>query len=462
MAEFKIRNVKDLTIRKALIFILLASLFFKGYLYCFRFEISGIIIDVFRIVLLVCLIIFLYMFLRKQWDMEPLLQKSALFLEVIILCMIILAAFWVVLGKSVEGAVSELIAIAINLLFFFCLSLFVNTNKELWQFAVNVFKYIGIIIAMISYFEIIWGFELPSSRFNDIVYCKPYTFHPATAFFANENNLAAMLLVVCAIIIVQVLYSQEIKSFAIHLAQLIFVLIPVVMSDSTLFRLGLFVIVISSIIIMLIIKKDKKPVLMKSAGLIGCVFLFTVALKRIIKGIFIKCNMALYNGNINLNFEQLEKILRGDSLVDQINYDGMGTFEVRKNLFFSGIDTIKESPIWGNGPNSFTDIFQNNVEYTVKTADVINPHNYIVELMVQYGLLIAIAFIILCIFIIYVTIKHMKKSEGYRAVLCFVLFIAFAISTVMPSTFLKWTIYQVPLYLTIIGVDLFLKESKIH
>ena len=122
MAEFKIRNVKDLTIRKSLIFILLASLFFNGYLYCFRFEISGIIIDVFRIVLLVCLIICLYMVLRKQWDMEPLLQKSALFLEVIILCMIILAAFWVVLGKSVEGAVSELIAIAINLLFFFCLS----------------------------------------------------------------------------------------------------------------------------------------------------------------------------------------------------------------------------------------------------------------------------------------------------------------------------------------------------
>ena len=30
MAEFKIRNVKDLTIRKALIFILLASLFFNG------------------------------------------------------------------------------------------------------------------------------------------------------------------------------------------------------------------------------------------------------------------------------------------------------------------------------------------------------------------------------------------------------------------------------------------------
>lgn len=460
MGKFQIRNIGDITIRKALIFILLISLFFNGYLYCFRFEILGIVIDIFRIMLLICLTICLYMILKKQWNIAPLVQKSSLFLEAHILCMIILAAFWIVLGKSVEGAASELIAIVINLFYFFCLSLCININKEIWQFTVNVFKYIGIIIGIISYFEIIWGFELPSSRFNDIVYCKPYTFHPATAFFANENNLAAMLLVVCAIIIIQALYSGKIKDFAIHLAQLTVVLIPITMSESTLFRLGLFIIVISSIIIMFIVKKAGKAMLLKSASLIGCVFFFTIALKENIKWFFIKCNLALYHSNSNFNFEQLTKISSGDSFIEQINYSGMGTFEIRKNLFFYGIDAMKKNPVCGNGPNSFADIFQSNVEYTIKTADVVNPHNYIVELMVQYGLLITIAFIILCVFIMYVTIKHMKKSESYGAVLCFVLLIAFAISTVMPSTFLKWTIYQIPLYLIVIGVDVFLKDNK--
>ena len=454
-----IEKTDELKLKKIILAYLIASPFISGYLFFIKFEVAGVVIDLFRIGLAICFLIGVRYFFSEKGDWYKFYGKGRLALGIWFIIILAVGTAHIVFQGTMPGGVSELVTVAENLIFLICMILFIQNDGDLWRFSVNILKYTGVIVALISYFELIFGFELPSSRFNEVEYYNGLSFHPATSIFANENNLAAFLLVVSAILVWQMLHESYKKRYCIKCIQLIIVIITAVIADSTIFKLGIIIITVMACLILLI----KNPVSKKNMGRCGIQVLIPVLicyiLKKFVRAAFIITSLNVLKQRALLSDVDLTKFLSGDSLVEQLQNTGMGTVTMRKNLFFYGVDAGRLHPFWGNGSNSFQYIFEHNAYYLEKTGGIVNPHNFLIEIFVQYGAIAVTLFLIICVVAFFVSakdavyIKH-QSDEAYNMGFIVLMLVAFSITTVMPSSFFKSTVYFIPLFLVLIGIDL--------
>lgn len=454
-----ISNLTGFRVRKGMLAYLIASPFISGYLFFLKFEFAGIVIDLFRIGLLVCFCANVYLFFHEKESLSVPQGKGRISLGIWFILIVALGVGHACFQGWLPGGFSEIAVIGSNLLLFLCLAGCVRSNTGLWKFAVNVFLYTGIVVAIISCFEIIIGFKLPSSRFHEVEYFENLSFHPATSIFANENNLAAFLLSVGAIIIWRMLHEPRKKMYAVRCIQLIIVLFPTIIADSTIFKLGIMALTVIACILFLIDRGGEKSAWGKSCIQLLIPTLFCYILKKIIRKGFIFASLKISHQGSLFSNSYIQKLIAGDGMLDQLHNTGMGTVTMRKNLFFYGIDAGKIHPICGSGANSFPFIFERNPSYLEKTGNIVNPHNFLIEIFVQYGVVALALFLAICFGIL---LFSMRKSIAGRTIpvmhyemgMVVVMIIAFAVTTVMPSSFFKGTVYFIPLMLASIGVDL--------
>lgn len=79
--------------------------------------------------------------------------------------------------------------------------------------------------------------------------------------------------------------------------------------------------------------------------------------------------------------------------------------EVRKNLILNGFHFLKQSHFLGTGAGSFK-VLMSQGKNLYDTSGIINPHNYFIEIIAQYGLIIMLLFILLFLY----TIKILSVS----------------------------------------------------
>ena len=129
---------------------------------------------------------------------------------------------------------------------------------------------------------------------------------------------------------------------------------------------------------------------------------------------------------------------------------------VRYNLMRNGVQLIKDNPILGIGPGQYR--WKHKKKAVVhSTETVIAPHNYVIELISQYGIIGWTYFI----FIFYAFVLQFKKFKKNRENLwSLLLFPVFGLISLVPSSFLSldinWLI--VPLLL-IFSFESIFKES---
>lgn len=452
-------------LRKIMLAYLVASPFISGYLFFIKLEAAGIVIDLFRIGLIFCFFISCCLLITEKYIPSQLLKPGKISLVAWFLLILGVGVGHVIFQGFLPGGFSELAIIASNLLFFLCLVLCIRTDQELWDFTVISFKYTGIIVALISYFEIFTGFVLPSSRFNEIEYYKNLSFHPATSIFANENNLAAFFLIVTAIIIWQMLHETKRRLYGIQCVQLIIVIMPAVVADSTIFKLGIVFLTIMACTLFLITNYADRYSWRKSGIQMLIPLFLCYIFKKFVRMGFIFISLKISHQGDLLSNAVIKKLIQGDGMVEQLQNTGMGTVTMRKNLFYYGIDAGKAHPFWGNGANSFSNIFQHNADYLVKTGNIINPHNFLVEIFVQYGGIAVVLFLSICILTLALSIKTAVSREAakdmrYRLGLVAIMIVAFAITTVMPSSFFKGSVYFIPIFFAAIGCDFMQNKDK--
>lgn len=105
---------------------------------------------------------------------------------------------------------------------------------------------------------------------------------------------------------------------------------------------------------------------------------------------------------------------------------------VRVNLFKNGIDLIKENPILGVGPGQYRWNHKNN-NVVHSTEKLVGPHNYVIELISQYGI---ISWVYL-IFIVHAFILNFKKvNRSKKNLWSLLLFPVFGLMSLVPSSFL--------------------------
>jgi hypothetical protein len=106
---------------------------------------------------------------------------------------------------------------------------------------------------------------------------------------------------------------------------------------------------------------------------------------------------------------------------------------IRVNLLKNGIDMIKKDPVFGAGPGSFRINHKEN-RFVYPTDTVSNPHNFVIEIVSQFGIF-GWAYFGILIFILFRAFKK-KFVPSNRKALLILLMILYPFIGLIPSSFL--------------------------
>ncbi len=107
---------------------------------------------------------------------------------------------------------------------------------------------------------------------------------------------------------------------------------------------------------------------------------------------------------------------------------------VRKNLILNGIEFIKEKPIIGIGPGNFFNRLEEN-KGLYPTGTVRSPHNFVIELISQYGV-IGWAYFIVLLYLFTDFIRKWRRERTHQLLFIVGMFPILSILWLMPSSYL--------------------------
>lgn len=118
---------------------------------------------------------------------------------------------------------------------------------------------------------------------------------------------------------------------------------------------------------------------------------------------------------------------------------GVSSGDSRKSLILNGVDFIKEQPVWGIGAGEFRERHASgHVKHNAGT--VIGPHNYLMEIVTQYG----IAGWIYFVFLGFLFLRAVRKYRMHRDNLWLLAFFPIlGVCSLMPSGFLYLDIHWI-------------------
>lgn len=289
-------------------------------------------------------------------------------------------------------------------------------NQEFW--VKESFWIIGVITLGICVLEIATDFHFPTSRYViESERLSIYHKHVATAFFYNENDLATFLVIVTPFFVIKLIESSL---FGKLINTVLILLIFIVISFNAA-RLA-FVSVLLQLLVFLYV--TKKAWFFRGVRL----FLLTTPL------IF------------GLAWHFLGDKL--DILFDVKGFEaGYGSGFVRINLYLNGLYSTFQSFMLGVGPGNYG----SHMYPMFYTAGIINPHNWWIEVLTNYGFLIFCGYLAFFWFFLKNTISiyYVNTKENHLGLVLFMSFIGFTLACIGPSGLFyhwpMWLLYGVAL-----------------
>jgi teichuronic acid biosynthesis protein TuaE len=172
------------------------------------------------------------------------------------------------------------------------------------------------------------------------------------------------------------------------------------------------------------------PFLINYPGYIKDLILKSSTIRYLLLGIGLASSVVLYNG---MDYKVIHTTT-GNSKDKSI--------EVRKNLIHNGLELFKNSNGLGIGAGNF-ESYHSKGKIKYGTNDIINSHNWLIQILAQYGILISV---LLCIWYIatgwhifkMITSKSILRNK-FRPfiVIVFSMMVIYPILSMMPSNFLQ-------------------------
>ena len=134
-------------------------------------------------------------------------------------------------------------------------------------------------------------------------------------------------------------------------------------------------------------------------------------------------------------------------------YSHLNSDNSRKQLAFAGIELVKNHSLTGLGAGGFTnEMISRNEDSLDDSPMVVNAHNYLIELLVDFGLivLIPLGWIALLFW------KGLKNLDRSMAVVLVLYSIALLTGTIMVSSL----VYFTPVYISFFLVFIFLEGQR--
>ena len=126
---------------------------------------------------------------------------------------------------------------------------------------------------------------------------------------------------------------------------------------------------------------------------------------------------------------------------EKIKSEGM-----RKDLLYRGLEKITESPIIGGGAGSFSNYLEEEKRRGSLSHGITSSHNFIVELLVDFGVLIFIPFY----WLLYMVFKRSNQLNDKHSILLIMFTFSMPVFMVMSSSLVYFPPFYLILFITII------------
>ncbi|MBD1372181.1 O-antigen ligase family protein [Hazenella sp. IB182357] len=331
---------------------------------------------------------------------------------------------------------------------------FIKTEKVYWRILKILFGVFAV-IAIYPVFESITTIHLPSSRhFEDVGNVS------VTSFFRNQNDLAtAMTILIPFLITALYILNIKIKYKVIVYGVLVFALFSLFATGSRSNTSFVLPLILLTTIASVPFTVKRKQITLKNIGIsIVLTGLAIVLVSGISMVALSETAKQRINEKIGSTGDFIDDVRNAASNQDE-NYEnksGKSATE-RTELIFSGFEFLQKSHYMGVGAG--------NTEAWMETKGfrVVNIHNWWMEILVNYGVIVFVLYMALYLWMIWRLWKiashksNQVVSQALRfgALATFISLIGFFIGGMTPSTAIHytpmWCLYGIGLAVIVLG-----------
>lgn len=392
------------------------------------FSTAGFNWTFYRIAILICMVLYLQM---------P--KKESLFsLDDNYCKWIMLMAIWVLYGtillnvseySNFHSGFVELLSVFNGLICIAILGYSVRTKEDL-DMLLEVVAWICIALTLFGLFEIETGFHPGFSEYNDNSVLK-WDYLPkgkgATGNFYSVNDFSTFL----ACLSPTLLFGKKYRP--VKLAGFIGVIYIAHVNDANICILAIAM----ALAVYAVVVKDYH---MLDEKIIKALIFSVLSIATIV--LFL--NVTLLSEHSAL-FDVINTQIKNIEL-------GRGSLWMRLTLYKESLIAAWDSMLFGLGPASFTNYFTAHRSVT----NLVNPHNLYLEILTEYGLIIATGFVILLFGMIHRVGKNAVSCTDEKLkemmVIGYVMLIIYSIVCISPSTFIgyawQWVVIAIGIVLS--------------
>jgi teichuronic acid biosynthesis protein TuaE len=414
-------------------------------------------ISVFKVIIFLLTIYYLYTFIKDRSK----IKKMVSFAKIVILFLFAWALYGtmqLIFYPGIFGAesVRDVIYLYINAAFVFCIINAVSDINKL-KYAIFILKISAVVFILFALFEIASGNHLFTSRYSNPNFLKvagKFDSHIATGASYNENDFAFFLSLISPVFLFG-LKGKSKMQVVLHLICEFLLFVVLCINSSFISIMGFIIVVITALII-------NKIKLFSASSIFAGILAFQKFLSSICRWILENIHYYFYiifsnthNKNIKsfIFNQQLQQIDVSPS--DILSSQAANTsFSIRFKLFGDGFAMLLKSKLFGVGP----DAFRKNVP-SIRT-DAVNPHDWWMEILSEYGILVFIGYILIYVFVIIKLIKGYIATHMAEAGIMIASMLGFFIACVAPSSLLRIPMQWLMLALAIATIGIMERAVK--
>lgn len=364
------------------------------------------------------------------------------------------AQLYLIPGIDLREGIKDMMALFLGLCCIYCLCE-ANTNADAFRLITLAVRILAAALLVLALFEIATGLHLPTSRFNDPAFLESdwyvsrygssyVLWHTATGPYYNQNDFALLLALLSPFFLPQKDSSRTEKILCYTGLAMIFTM---------LIMCGSFIVTIAMLAGMLVLLLITKAGLVKHAFiwsgavfiqlfLSKCIYALLIRIYSLISGFVssLTGGKPLYDA-----FDETQTL--GDALTDQVGnlLEKRGSLYYRLNIYKDGIKAFFTSRGLGLGPGGFTEYFTRHPS----VSGLVNPHNWWLEVLAQYGFPVFAAYAALLLYTFIKTLRlyHETRFWGYAFVAA--IYVIFAVGCIAPSGLLRFPFLWLPVALCI-------------
>lgn len=396
----------------------------------------------------------------------------------------ILGSAWIIFGNTGSGAVTEVIGILTVCMLAFCCFTLVRSEMDV-RYLLRLLVLCGAILALLACIEVVIGSFTPGTRYYFTLAQKisrKQTLYSPTTVFYNPNDFAAFMLLCMSIVCYWIVRADTRRDFLCCLAILLLMVIPTVLTNSTIFFIFSVILIGITVLALLFNRsKSQKSRLGRISVIVVGSVLFALFGMTGVRSAAVSLNRSYFTAQIQQFYAQnqvpvpsapgqdqpgledipvlpeidFSDIEDPDTLGDQLDsyQKNFGTIHIRKWLIIAGLDYFTDSPLIGNGPDSFHERISQDMDYLQQTRRITNTHCFYIELLSQYGLLLFTIYMGIVLYLVIragiQSFRELRHSRPDWGVLCLFLICVFSVVILMPSSIIRFSSLWIFLILAI-------------